>query len=78
MLWIYGLSVGSSSFVLANFFDRVIGLDFSESFIGAANEIKSHGSLKYEYLEEGRDLRPRNRSMPEEFREGQLRGRRCM
>ena len=48
-----GCAVGSSSFVLANFFNRVIGLDFSESFIGAANEIKRHGSLKYEYLEEG-------------------------
>ncbi len=48
-----GCAVGSSSFVLANFFDRVIGLDFSESFIKAANKIKRQGFLKYKYLEEG-------------------------
>ena len=48
-----GCAVGASSFVLANFFDRVTGLDFSESFIEAANEIKRQGFLEYKYLEEG-------------------------
>jgi putative 4-mercaptohistidine N1-methyltranferase len=48
-----GCAVGKSSFVLANFSKKVLGLDYSSSFINAANRILKTGELKFKYHEEG-------------------------
>jgi len=52
-----GCAVGKSSFVLAELANRVIGIDFSESFIRAARTILKGGKLNYQYLEEGCHLK---------------------
>lgn len=49
-----GCAVGRTSFELARHFDEVIGIDFSASFIGAANELKYHGKLPFLLTDEGR------------------------
>lgn len=48
-----GCAVGRSSFELARHCESVIGIDFSHSFIQAANRLKSSGRLEYQKLEEG-------------------------
>lgn len=48
-----GCAVGKSSFVLANFSKTVLGLDYSSSFINAANRILKTGELNFKYHEEG-------------------------
>jgi SAM-dependent methyltransferase len=48
-----GCAVGRSTFELAHFFDEVIGIDFSHSFINAANHLKEHVKLDYTIFEEG-------------------------
>ena len=47
-----GCAVGKSSFVLANISGQVLGIDYSESFIGAANSLVQSGSLSYQYHED--------------------------
>lgn len=49
-----GCSVGRSSFELARFVGQVIGIDLSESFIGAASTLQREGRLRYRRLDEGR------------------------
>ena len=48
-----GCAVGRSSFELAKHFESVIGIDYSQSFIDAANSIKSSGSLEFRVKQEG-------------------------
>lgn len=48
-----GCAVGRSSFELSRFCDEVTGLDFSESFVNAAEMLKRKGELKYRYLIQG-------------------------
>ena len=48
-----GCAVGRSSFELARAGCTVIGIDFSASFIQAAQTILEHGSLPYQTLREG-------------------------
>lgn len=48
-----GCAVGAASFKLARRFGKVVGLDYSRSFIRAANHLKRHGSLDYQRLETG-------------------------
>jgi putative 4-mercaptohistidine N1-methyltranferase len=48
-----GCAVGASSFVLSRYFDKVVGVDLSEAFIRAANEMKEKGSMAYEYVSQG-------------------------
>ncbi|MFZ9069483.1 MAG: methyltransferase domain-containing protein, partial [bacterium] len=48
-----GCAVGRSSFVLAEFSKRVLGIDYSKSFIGAAQTILEEGRLDYQFHEEG-------------------------
>jgi len=52
-----GCAVGKSSFVLAKFVERVLGIDYSKSFIEAAQTILKNGKLNYQYLEEGCKLK---------------------
>ena len=48
-----GCAVGRSTFELAGHCREVIGIDFSHAFVGAAEKIRSMGSLDYEYVVEG-------------------------
>ncbi|MEM1296849.1 MAG: methyltransferase domain-containing protein, partial [Verrucomicrobiota bacterium] len=48
-----GCAVGRSSFELSKRCHEVIGIDFSQAFVDAAEEIRSAGSLAYDRLEEG-------------------------
>ena len=48
-----GCAVGKSSFVLSEIAQEVVGIDFSKSFIGAAQSILQNGKLCYQYHEEG-------------------------
>ncbi len=42
-----GCAVGSSTFELARYCENVIGIDYSKSFIDAANALKKDGKLDY-------------------------------
>jgi len=48
-----GCAVGRSTFELARHCREVTGIDYSRAFIGAAEKIREHGSLDYEYTVEG-------------------------
>jgi len=48
-----GCAVGKSSFIMAGFAGKVVGIDFSASFIRAAQVIQKTGELAYRYHEEG-------------------------
>uniref|UniRef100_A0A7S2AW30 Methyltransferase type 11 domain-containing protein n=1 Tax=Pycnococcus provasolii TaxID=41880 RepID=A0A7S2AW30_9CHLO len=50
-----GCAVGGSSFTLATFeqFERVVGVDFSESFVTAARSMQTEQSATYQRLVEG-------------------------
>jgi len=48
-----GCAVGRSAFELSAFCDEVIGIDFSHAFIAAARQLRDHGTLPYERLDEG-------------------------
>lgn len=48
-----GCAVGRSSFELSGTFAEVVGIDYSQAFIEAAEVIRTTGSLGYERLDEG-------------------------
>ncbi len=48
-----GCAVGRATFELARYASSVIGIDFSERFISAAQELKSSGVIDSEYRVEG-------------------------
>jgi len=48
-----GCAVGSSSFTLSKYFDEVVGIDFSASFIQAAGTLKKLRSIDYQRQDEG-------------------------
>lgn len=48
-----GCAVGSSSFELSKIYDEVIGIDFSQHFIDAANSMKSTGKMSFDMLVRG-------------------------
>ncbi len=49
-----GCAVGRSSFELAGHCREVIGIDYSQAFIDAAEKIRTDGSIVYDYAIEGR------------------------
>lgn len=49
-----GCAVGGSSFELSKAFDEVTGIDFSQYFIDAANEMKLNRKKSYEILKQGK------------------------
>lgn len=51
-----GCAVGRSSYELSTFCDQVIGIDYSQSFVGAAEKIRSEGDLSYQRHDEGRAI----------------------
>lgn len=60
-----GCAVGGSSFELSRHFDKVIGIDFSQHFINAANEMKSKGELPFEILKSGNVFEKHTAKLPE-------------
>jgi putative 4-mercaptohistidine N1-methyltranferase len=48
-----GCAVGRSTFELARIFEQVIGIDYSQGFVDAANELKLNGSHAVQVLKEG-------------------------
>ena len=48
-----GCSVGRSCFELSRFCDEVVGIDYSNQFISAAETIRVEGSVKFNRLQEG-------------------------
>lgn len=48
-----GCAVGRSTFELARHCHEVVGIDYSASFIEAANALKEHGELPYAYTQSG-------------------------
>lgn len=48
-----GCAVGASSFELAKYFDKVVGIDFSQHFVDAANLMKERGSVEFQSLVRG-------------------------
>lgn len=48
-----GCAVGGSSFELAKHFDEVVGIDFSQHFVDAANKMKEQGKQDFEILVRG-------------------------
>lgn len=48
-----GCAVGRATFELARFCKSVIGIDFSQNFITAADYLKAHGSISFECIDEG-------------------------
>eukprot|EP00667_Euglena_gracilis_P016922 EG_transcript_17772 len=53
-----GCAVGRSTFEMARFFEDVWGLDFSQSFIDAANQLKAEGRRPYPIPVEGDITKP--------------------
>jgi len=51
-----GCAVGRACFELANDFDEVVGIDFSQAFVDCCNELKSKGAIPYRLLEEGANV----------------------
>ena len=48
-----GCAVGRSSFELAREFSEVLGVDYSQSFVDAGNQLVRDGEMQYKILEEG-------------------------
>lgn len=48
-----GCGVGKTSFVLARECTKVVGLDFSKSFVDICDKLAKNGSMEYEYLTSG-------------------------
>jgi putative 4-mercaptohistidine N1-methyltranferase len=48
-----GCAVGRSAFELASHCSKVTGIDYSSTFIDAANELADKGELAYQFKEEG-------------------------
>ncbi len=64
-----GCAVGRSSFELSKHCEEVVGIDFSQSFVDAAENLRKRGNLGYQRLEEGADwsnleAKPPNGSKP--------------
>lgn len=53
-----GCATGRASFELAREFREVVGLDYSEAFIAAAQALQRDGRLEYQRLESGRYVTP--------------------
>ncbi|XP_070576946.1 ubiquinone biosynthesis O-methyltransferase-like [Ptychodera flava] len=48
-----GCGVGRISFELARKFEQVVGVDYSQNFVAACNQIKEDGHMNYELVDQG-------------------------
>lgn len=60
-----GCAVGRSCYELAQSCERVIGIDYSQSFVHAAERIRTAGEMPYQQQIEGRDIRELIAQRPE-------------
>ncbi|CBN77361.1 conserved unknown protein [Ectocarpus siliculosus] len=60
-----GCAVGGITFELTRAFDEVVGVDFSASFVEAAERMRVEGRTQYEYLEQGSAVFRREAFLPE-------------
>lgn len=60
-----GCAVGRSSFELSKDSEEVVAMDFSHSFIAAAEEMRTKSSIDYLMLETGNQTSPATASLPE-------------
>lgn len=60
-----GCAVGRSSFELSRYCEEVIGIDYSQRFIDAAEELKREGSIEVAVLEEGARAKSETLKIPE-------------
>ncbi|RYD32401.1 MAG: putative 4-mercaptohistidine N1-methyltransferase [Verrucomicrobiaceae bacterium] len=68
-----GCAVGRSSFELSKFCQEVTGIDFSHSFVNAAEEMRTAGPLSYQVAEEGRFTSTRTAALPDGAHPGRVR-----
>jgi putative 4-mercaptohistidine N1-methyltranferase len=59
-----GCSVGGAAFQLSEHFDEVVGVDFSNHFVDAANKMKTEKTMAYSILESGTNFVPREATLP--------------
>ena len=67
-----GCAVGRSAFELARHSAEVIGIDFSQAFIAAANELKMRGEKAYRVAVEGDQCRAFVATVPAEIERGRV------
>ncbi|MEM6910909.1 MAG: putative 4-mercaptohistidine N1-methyltransferase [Verrucomicrobiota bacterium] len=60
-----GCAVGRSSFELSRYFAQVLGIDFSQAFVKAAEALRTRRELPYQKLEEGEITSPLVARLPE-------------
>ncbi|BFZ07423.1 hypothetical protein BsWGS_10462 [Bradybaena similaris] len=60
-----GCAVGRSSFELAREIQEVIGIDYSQSFVDAANRLKIDGKVQYSLVQEGDIVSPAVAEVPQ-------------
>ena len=53
LIEVVGCAVGASAFELSKTCQEVVGIDFSQHFIDAANEMKTAGEMSYRVMEQG-------------------------
>uniref|UniRef100_A0AAV1T851 Methyltransferase type 11 domain-containing protein n=1 Tax=Peronospora matthiolae TaxID=2874970 RepID=A0AAV1T851_9STRA len=60
-----GCAVGRATFELSKFYDEVLGIDFSQPFVDAANQMKERGETVYEAHIQGDIREERCAKLPE-------------
>ncbi|KAL4447393.1 hypothetical protein ABPG75_004612 [Micractinium tetrahymenae] len=68
-----GCAVGGASFELARAFPHVLGIDYSQHFVDAANTMKERGWMRYSSVEEGELTAERVAAVPEDIDRGRVR-----
>ena len=62
-----GCAVGRSTFELSKYFNTVVGIDYSETFIDYANRIKNQKKLNFSIKEEGEVFREVEVTLPSDL-----------
>lgn len=68
-----GCAVGRSAFELSRFCEEVVAVDYSHSFVRAAEQLRTEGSLPYTCREEGRHTRQLTARRPADCRPERVR-----
>jgi putative 4-mercaptohistidine N1-methyltranferase len=59
-----GCAVGGASFELRRHFDSVLGIDFSQAFVDAANQMQADGTMPYSVVEQAHVMVERVANLP--------------
>ena len=62
-----GCAVGGLTFRLTPGFDEVVGIDYSQHFVDAANKMKTDGQMNFTILKQGDIFEPRKTSFPKDL-----------